>query len=494
MSILDVAIIGAGISGINTAYRVQKARPDSKYTIFESRNEIGGTWSLFKYPGIRSDSDLFTFGFEWNHWPSDEVIADGPAILEYLDKSLKQFDGDKHLALKHKLISLNWSSSEQLWTLRFHVTTGNDYEKYEEKVVKSRWVVLGTGYYDYDEALPAEIAGLDNFKGTVIHPQFWPEDIDLTGKRVAIIGSGATAITILPNIIDKAAHVTLVQRSPSYIGVIPRTDSSAWFFKRLLPFSWATKILRVKFLVLSFLFVNFCLAFPNVARKLIARGVKKELPSNIPIDPHFTPRYLPWHQRFCLSPDGDLYEALRSGKAHVVTGTIENVTENSIHISDQPESTIDADVIITATGLKIKVGGGAQLSFDDVPFKPAEKMLWKGCMLRDTPNLVCVIGYVNASWTLGADVAAKTLTRMIELLRKTGSSSVTPIMPDGVRRRPAMMMSSTYLLKGKGEMPRSGSKYPWLGRRNYFVDMWDAMFGDVTKDMVSRSSLPVGDV
>jgi len=484
MSILDVAIIGAGISGINTAYRVQQANPNVNYKIFESRGEIGGTWSFFKYPGLRSDSDLFSFGFEWNPWYAEEVIADAPAILTYLHQSIKSFDGDKHLELKHKLQSLDWSSSEQLWTLHFNVGSGSDEEKYEEKQVKARWVVLGTGYYDYKKALPVEIPGIDNFKGTIIHPQFWPEDIDLTNKRVAIVGSGATAITILPNIAEKAKSVTLVQRSPSYIGAIPRQDKSVDLLKRWLPISLATKLLRVKYLLLSFLFFNFCQRLPNYSRKLLLSGAKKELPSNIPVDPHFSPKYKPWDQRFCMCPDGDFYAALRTDKANIVTGHIETITEDSIIIKDQPESRIEADVIVTATGLKILVGGGAKIHRDGVEYKAAEKMLWKGCMLQDTPNVIVVIGYTNASWTLGADVAAKTLTRMLKALEKNGGKSATPTLPDGVQAQPFMQMASTYLLKGRGQMPSGGDRYPWLPRRNYFSDLWDAKYGDITKDVV----------
>ena len=486
MSVLDVAIIGAGISGINTAYRVQEAQPDINYRIFESRGEIGGTWSFFKYPGLRSDSDLFSFGFEWNPWFADEVIADAPAIMQYLHKSIKSFNGDKHLKLKHKLISLDWSSDEQLWTLRFHVGDG---EKHEDREFKSRWVVLGTGYYDYKKALPVEIPGIDNFKGTIIHPQFWPEDIDLTGKRVAIVGSGATAITILPNIAEKAKSVTLVQRSPSYIGAIPRQDKSVDLLKRWLPLSWATKLLRVKYLLLSFLFFNFCQQLPNFSRKLLLSGAKKSLPPSIPVDPHFSPKYKPWDQRFCMCPDGDFYAALRSDKANIVTGHIETITEDTIVIKDQPESKIEADVIVTATGLKILVGGGATMHRDGIEYKPADKMLWKGCMLQDTPNAIVVIGYTNASWTLGADVAAKTLTRMISMLKKNGRTSATPTLPAGVQAQPFMQMSSTYLLKGRGQMPTGGNQYPWLPRRNYFSDLFDAKYGDVSKDIVSSKCI-----
>jgi cation diffusion facilitator CzcD-associated flavoprotein CzcO len=474
MSVIDVAIIGAGISGINAAYRVQSTHPNASYTIFEGRDQIGGTWSLFKYPGLRSDSDLFSFGFEWNPWESDEVIAQADSILAYLKSSLASFGGDKHLKTNHKLVSLDWSTSDQLWTLEF-----------EHTKVRAKWVVLGTGYYDYDEALKAEIPGLDKFKGKIVHPQFWPEDLDLNGKKVAIIGSGATAITILPSIIDQVEKVTLVQRSPSYIGTLPRKDSSAHFLKSVLPLRWATKLLRIKYLVLSFLFFEFCTRFPNAAKKAILKDTKKALPSSIPIDPHFQPSYNPWEQRFCLCPDGDFYAALNTGKGAVVTGHIGDMTENTIMIKDQPESTIEADIIVTATGLKVRMGGGARLYVDGTEIPVADKMVWRQCMLQDVPNLVMMVGYTNASWTLGTDTAAKTLTRMMSRLEENGQTSATAVAPAGLESSRFMKMTSTYLLKASGQMPNAGNAYPWLPRRNYFIDFWQASTGSLSKDMVS---------
>jgi len=482
-TVLDAAIIGAGISGINTAYRLQEAVPNAKYTLFEGRSEIGGTWSFFKYPGLRSDSDLFSFGFEWNPWHSDKVIADAESILTYLNSSMRSFGADKHLALRHKLVSLDWSSQEQYWTLRFDV--GDE----KEKLVKARWVVLGTGYYDYKAPLAAKIPGLDNFEGKVVHPQFWPENLDVSGKKVVIIGSGATAITILPNISERAQHVTIIQRSPSYISSLPAVDHSAIFLKRWLPLSWATRVLRLKYLVLSYLFFTYCQTFPKSARGLLAKATKAQLPSNIGLEPHFVPRYGPWDQRLCMCPDGDFFAALRSGKASIVTGHIENIAGHSIAIKDQPESRLEADILVTATGLQILVGGGVKFTIDGTPVKVNEKMLWKGCMMQDVPNILAVIGYTNASWTLGADVAAKTFTRLVQQLRQEGATSVTPVVKGhNVKKTSFMKMESTYLLKGRGNMPSAGDVYPWLPRGNYFSDMWDATYGSISTDVVSGSS------
>jgi len=477
--IIDLAVIGSGISGINAAYRAQAAFPGINYEVFESRKEIGGTWSYFKYPGLRSDSDLFSFGFEWRPWGSDKVIAEAPDILEYLDASMKSFGMDKRLRFDHKLTLMDWSSSEKCWNLHFTVAG----EK--EKVVKSRWIVLGTGYYDYEKALPAVIPGLDSFKGKVVHPQFWPEDLDLTGKKVAIIGSGATAITILPVIADKVEKVTIVQRSPSYIASLPKQDRNAMFLKRWLPLAWATRLLRIKYLLLSYFFFNFCQRFPKRARAALYKETKKQLPDNVPHDPHFTPRYGPWDQRLCMCPDGDFYEALRSGKANIMTGQIETVTETGLKMKDQPENTLDADVIVTATGLKILVGGGATAAIDGKPVSIPSKMLWKGCMLQDLPNSIAVIGYTNSSWTLGADVAMKTMTRLMAHQKKNGYTTATPTLPEGrdIQAEPFMKMQSTYLTKGKGSMPKAGDKYPWLPRGSYFSDMWDATNGKITQDI-----------
>jgi cation diffusion facilitator CzcD-associated flavoprotein CzcO len=517
--ILDVAIIGAGISGINTAYRVSQASPSYRYTIFEGRSQIGGTWSFFKYPGLRSDSDLFSFGFEWNPWESDKVIAGAPQIMEYLHRSIRSFGGSERLRMGHKLVGLDWSTKDQLWTLKFRVRRGvgqegekdgdNEDDKddsYREIKQLARWVVLGTGYYDYEKALPAIIPGLDSFSGQIIHPQFWPtsssgEELDLAGKRVAIIGSGATAITILPVIAQKTSSVTLVQRSPTFLASVPSRDTSADLLKRYLPTSWANRLLRIKYLLVSYLFFTFCQTFPKAARKLLYKGARKQLPLDIGVEPHFAPRYDPWDQRLCACPDGDFFTALREGKASIVTGHIERVTGSSILMQDQStespkpnsnsnsNSLSDLDVIITATGLKILIGGGAPVSIDGTRVDLPSKTLWKGCMISDVPNLVAVIGYTNASWTLGADVAAKTLTRLMSKLDEQGQRSATPVVPDDngviMNRVSFMKMQSTYLTKGRGDMPSAGDKYPWLPRGNYFSDMWDATYGNVTQDIVS---------
>lgn len=495
---VDIAIIGAGISGINTAYRIQSHSPSTNYQIFESRSEIGGTWSLFKYPGLRSDSDLFSFGFEWNPWKSDKVIAQAADIMDYLKSSLRSFGGDEKVDYGMKLDSLDWSTEDQLWTLHFtrsSAGSSSDPEKTSmssstERVIKrARWVVLGTGYYDYEKALPADIPGLSSFAGPVVHPQFWPDDLDLKDKRVAIIGSGATAITILPSIADQTRKVTIIQRSPTYIAKVPSVDPSADTLKRYLPRSWAHRLLRLKYLWTSYLFFTFCQTFPNAARRMLAKATLAQLPPTVPLDPHFTPAYGPWDQRLCASPDGDFYACLREGKANIVTGHIERVTPDSIVIKDQPESTVEADIIVTATGLKILVGGGAKISVDGEPVDITDKMMWRQCMIQDVPNLMTIIGYTNASWTLGADVALVTLTRVMDQLLKSRRLSATPCVPRGkeVNRVPFMKMRSTYLLRGNGQMPHAGDRGPWVRRGSYFSDLYGARYGDVVEDLVSRS-------
>jgi len=475
--ILDVAIIGSGISGINTAYRVQEAFPDCRYTVFEGRSDIGGTWSFFKYPGLRSDSDLFSFGFAWNTWSSEKVIADAASIMSYMRSSIKIGGIDKHIKYEHKLTSLNWNSQDNLWELELKV------KDKETKVVRASWVVLGTGYYDYEKALPTTIPGLDNFKGKVVHPQFWPEDLDITGKKVAIVGSGATAITILPNIVEKASKVTIVQRSPSYISALPGKDPQIDFVRRYLPLSFANWLMRVKYLCLSYLFFNFCQSFPRRARKLMYKRTEAQLPDNIKLNPHFTPSYSPWDQRVCLCPDGDFFEALRSGKGNIATGHIETVKDNSIVLKDGAGE-VEADIIVTATGLKILIGGGAEVSIDGKKIAVNEKMMWKSAMLQDLPNLIAVIGYTNASWTLGADVAAKTMTRIMKYQKQNNFAAAAPTAESDVTHQSFMKMSSTYLLKAKGSMPDAGSRYPWLPRSSYFYDMWDAKYGTIEQELL----------
>ncbi|TVY82779.1 FAD-containing monooxygenase EthA [Lachnellula suecica] len=393
----DVVIVGAGVSGINAAQRVQTQLPGLSYTILEARGAIGGTWNLFQYPGIRSDSDLFTFGFPWRPWESSKAIADGASIQEYMAKSAAEYYIDKHIQFHHKLVSAAWSSESQTWLLGLEVVG-------EKQVMTAGFIIYGSGYYDYDAPLETIIPGIENFKGTKIHPQFWPENLDYTGKKIVIIGSGATAITLLPVLAEKAASVTMLQRSPTYVMAQPSVNTGSWI-RKILPRWIANRFIRFKYMFDLLFFFYFCRAFPKVATRIIKEATEKLLPTNIAQDPNFKPKYNPWEQRLCVCPDGDFFAALRQGNAHVVTDSIQTVTETGI-LTTQGLN-LDSDIIITATGLKMKFAGGTHVTVDGQPIIFSQKFMWKGALIQDVPNTACLLGYTNNSWTLGAEATSQ---------------------------------------------------------------------------------------
>jgi len=367
----DVIIIGAGISGIDVAYRLQTQVPEYTYTILEARDALGGTWDLFRYPGIRSDSDLHTFGFPWRPWPERNSIASGSAIIKYVKESAAQYGIDNHVQFHKKLTAANWSSDQQLWQL----TVDADGEK---EIYHSKFLIMGSGYYDYHNARSTVIPGLENFKGTVVHPQFWPEDLDFTDKKMVIIGSGATAVTLLPSLAKKASLVTMLQRSPSYIASRPTSDVIESFFRNWLPKRVASFLNRWKNIFQGILIFQWCTIYPKSARAVIKKATIKELPPTIPHNPHFEPTYDPWRQRFCVCPNGDFFAALRSGKGNVVTDTIKTMTSDRIVLSSGEE--LEADIIVTATGLKVLIAGGALLSVNNEVVRPCNKYIWNGTM------------------------------------------------------------------------------------------------------------------
>ncbi|PHH82075.1 hypothetical protein CDD82_7070 [Ophiocordyceps australis] len=470
----DVVIVGAGISGINAGYRIQTQAPEAtRYAIFEGRDSVGGTWDLFRYPGIRSDSDIFTFGFEWNPWSREGTMARGPDIRDYMRKSAKAAGIDKHIRLRHKVVSANWISADKCWELAVCVD-GDE----KPRTYRTRFLLLGTGYYDYDKPLKSEIPGIDSFKGTVIHPQFWPEDYDARGKDIVVIGSGATAVTIVPSVAQEVQHVTMLQRSPTYVFPLPQHPKFASFFFATLPVALATRFTRVLWMLQSYLFVVFCRTFPGLAKRLIRNTNKSLLPPEIPWDPHFKPRYNPWEQRFCASPDGDFFAALRSGKASVVTDTIDTVTPDSIKLTSG--SVLHPDTIVTATGLQLRFGGNIQFSMDSEPVDTADRFAWKALMLEGLPNVFFSIGYEDASWTLGADCAAQLMTRLLCEAKKNKATVIMPHLdkPEEMEVKPMLSLSSTYLKNVKGQLPKGGTGV-WRPRSNYMADLYAAKWGDM---------------
>ncbi|PGH00591.1 hypothetical protein GX51_05690 [Blastomyces parvus] len=469
-STFDVLIIGAGISGINTAYRVQSGLPGCKYAILESRNAIGGTWDLFRYPGIRSDSDLFTFGFAWNPWKQTNPIVEGPALKAYMRETVRKFGIDEHIQFHKRVLAADWSSTANRWTLQ--VDCQGSIETYT-----ARFVVFGTGYYNYNEPLDVNIPGMSSFKGQTVHPQFWPENLDYTGKKVVIIGSGATAITLLPNIAKRAAHTTMLQRSPTYILALPNRGS---FLSYLLPGPLYRRLQRVMWILSSSLFYSFCQTMPWLARRILKLSVSARLPKHIPHDPHFRPNYNPWDQRLCVSPDGDFFKALRTGRTDVKTDTIKQVTPTGIQLNSGEH--LDADIIVTATGLKLLIAGGISVTIDGKqPIQIPDKYMWNGVMVQDVPNASFILGYAHASWTLGADATAHFIVRLLKHMEQRGLVAAVPRLDakeaSTLETRRLLSLSSTYVTRAENALPKAATRKPWLSRGGYFGDIWFAKYG-----------------
>lgn len=479
----DVVIVGAGISGINAAYRILTRQPSKTYTIIEARDGMGGTWDLFKYPGIRSDSDLHTFGYKWRPWDSDRTILDAGSILAYLKECAAQFQIDAKIQYRHRLVEADWSSKSQVWSLVISCTDNEGtLSSRRARILQCRWLIFASGYYDYETPLPAVIPGIENFKGKVVHPQFWPEDLDYKDKDVVIIGSGATAVTLLPSIAKEASHVTMLQRTPTYITSQPEYDTFAKISRRVLPKPLALKLIRWKWVMIPHMFFRFCRAFPTAGRKLIQWDARKQLPEDVPIDPHFNPPYNPWEQRLCLCPSGDFYVAIKSKKASVVTGRISQITETKIHIEDT-DQVLQPDIIVTATGLKMQVVGGANLRIDGQPFHINTKCLWRGALIQDLPNAAAIIGYTNASWTLGADASMTVVTRVMSHMEKKNKSVVIPTVKGPLEQSRLLNLNSTYINTAEDLLPKAGNRGPWKPRDEYPKDVWKVKYAGVTEEL-----------
>ncbi|KAI1141395.1 FAD/NAD(P)-binding domain-containing protein [Hypoxylon sp. FL0543] len=461
---LDLIIVGAGVSGINCAYRMQTGFPHAKFAIFEARENIGGTWDLFRYPGVRSDSDLHTYGFSWHPWSHPYPIVEGALILQYLKQCILQHGIDRYIRFKHRVLSMKWSSKEQQWT----VLVDNDGLL---KEYKAPFVILGTGFYDYENPRHATIPGIENFKGKVIHPQFWPEDFDYSGQRMAIIGSGATAVTLLPSLAKAAGRVTMVQRSPTYTLSIKNRDSGP---------PWMRKYLRLWYAFLFYFTVLYCHFCPSHARNLIRKSAIRQLPKSVDVDKHFTPRYKPWDQRLCFAPDGDFYEAFHDPKTRVVTGRIKQVTEHAIEMEDG--EVIDADVIVTATGLRMVLGGKIDITVDGEKVEWGDRVVWNRSMLQDVPNMFFVVGYTNFTWTIGADRTALILIRLLKFMGSCGAKVATPRVPKdaNLSYHTYWPLTSTYSREAEGLLPKYGNFGPWKPRHNPAVDYVNARWCDIT--------------
>ncbi|CDS82149.1 probable monooxygenase [Sporisorium scitamineum] len=466
----DVIVVGAGISGINAAYRLKDELPHKKYLIFEGRDNLGGTWDLFRYPGIRSDSDLHTFGYSFKEWTGAD-IAEGKEILAYLKKVAEENGISERIHFKSKVVAADWSTEERVW----FVTVDQDGER---KTYRTRFLYNCTGYYDYEAPLKTEIPGIQNFRGKVVHPQFWDlTQDDYRGKRVAVIGSGATAITLIPSMAKLTKDITLVQRSPTYIVSLDKYDPIAKLIRAVLPHKVAAFVIRQKNIARIYASYHFFRAFPGVAKRILGRLTSSQLPKDIPLDPHFKPNYNPWDQRLCISPDGDFYQTLRERNAHIATGHIDQVTNNEIILKNGER--IPCDIIVTATGLKLAFGGHMEITLDKKPCPANERFVWKGCMLEDHPNYAVSIGYTNASWTLGSDCTAQYVVRLIKHMDKYHKSMAVPKPSnrDQLEVGSLLDLNSTYVKKAEKDLPKAATTGPWKSRKNYWYDLVQAKYG-----------------
>jgi cation diffusion facilitator CzcD-associated flavoprotein CzcO len=462
MEHLDVLIVGAGISGIGAGHHVQTDCPWASYAIFEARGSIGGTWDLFKYPGLRSDSDMFTLGYSFRPWDGEKTIADGDAILQYIQDTAAEEGIDQKIRFHHRIVRADWSTDEALW----HVTAERS-DTGETVELTAGFVFSCSGYYRYDHGYLPDFEGMDRFSGTIVHPQAWPEDLDYAGKRVVVIGSGATAVTLVPAMAKDAAHVTMLQRSPTYIASMPARNPVAELLRKL-PARLAEPAIRWTLATGTQASYFLSQRFPGPAKKLMTKGVQRQLPEGYDMR-HFTPSYGVWDQRLCAVPDGDLFKAIRSGAASVVTDRIETFTECGLKLEFGEE--LEADVIVTATGLELLFLGGIELQVDGEKVDVAERLAYKGMMLEGVPNMALAIGYTNASWTLKVDLTAGYVTRMLNHMRATGRRQCTPRNDDpSITRQPLLGLQSGYVQRSEDRFPKQGSKHPWQVHQSYFRD------------------------
>lgn len=451
----DVLIVGAGLAGIGTACRIAQACPDKRMALLERREAIGGTWDLFRYPGIRSDTDMYSYGYQFRPWQSPKILGDGPTIRNYIAEAAREYGVDKKIHYGLKIISADWSSAAQRWTLHaLHEASS------ESRSYTCRFLVACTGYYNPDAGFLPGFPGEERYKGQRIHPQHWPEQLDYAGKRVVVIGSGATAITLIPAMADATAHITMLQRSPTYIVSLPGFDQLSAVLSRFLPASWVYRFTRKRFIWLQRGFYLACKRWPQMMRKLVLSQVRKQVGESVDMK-HFTPRYMPWDQRVCVVPDADLFEQLKSGKASVVTDEIETFTETGIRLKSGQE--LAADIIITATGLNLQMLGGIQLSVDGEPRDLSKLMTYKGVLIQDIPNLAWVFGGGNAPWTLKVELAATYLCRLFKHMDAAGQAVVAAHDAEQCQTESSILglLQSGYVKRGSTDLPRQGSRYPW---------------------------------
>ena len=473
----DVVIIGAGISGIGAAYRIAERDSSTSYVILERRDRVGGTWDLFRYPGVRSDSSIFSLSWPWEPWTGEEYVADGDRIRDYVEHAARKHGILPHIRFRTTVVSADWDSATDTWTV--DVTENGEARRY-----RSRFVFFGSGYYDYDAGHTPDFPGLDSFTGTVVHAQHWPDDLDYTGKRIVVIGSGATAVSLVPALARTASHVTMLQRSPGYLFSMPRVNRWMQPIRKVLPNRISYNVIRKISLAIEKSIWVLARKAPAAMKSLVRRQNIKQLPAGYPVELDFKPRYNPWDQRMCLVADGDVFEEISKGRLGVVTDHIDHFDATGITL--QSGRHLDADIVVQATGLNLLALGGVRISLDGNEIKPQDRFSYKAHMLSDVPNLIWCIGYTNASWTLRADMTARATAALIEYMRTNGYTHAFPHPPAGpMAEKPTWDLQAGYVLRNQHALPRSGTRRPWVVRQDYLADVLDYRFLDrIDEDMV----------
>ncbi len=470
-------VVGAGLSGIGAACHLRRECPDKTVIILEARDRMGGTWDLFRYPGVRSDSDMYTLGYAFRPWQSTRAIADGPSILTYVTDTAREYGVDREIRFGHRVVRADWSSQTARWTVTADRGDG------DTVTLTCSFLFACSGYYRYDEGYRPTFAGESDFTGTIVHPQQWPADLDVSGRRVVVIGSGATAVTLVPALAAQGAQVIMLQRSPTYIATVPSIDKTAVRLLRRWPVRLTYQLVRWKYVLTSIVTFRLSRRRPEKMKALLRRGASAQLPAGFDADTHLTPTYEPWDQRLCAAPDGDLFRAIRSGSADIVTGGIDRFTPHGIRLSSGQQ--LDADVIITATGLNLLAFGGMQLAVDGRAVDPAETVAYKGMMMSGVPNFCLTLGYTNASWTLKSDLVARYVCRLLRYLDRHRFSSATPIDPGFAAEEltPLIDLQAGYVRRDGQRLPRQGPAAPWRLRQNYLRDLWALRWGPLTDGM-----------
>jgi monooxygenase len=471
---VDILIVGAGLSGVSAAYHLQTRCPTKSFTILEGRSAIGGTWDLFRYPGVRSDSDMHTLGYPFRPWREPKAIVDGPSILEYIRETAREYGIDRKIQFGHRVRRATWSSADATWAVEAEREPDGQIVRFT-----CDFLYMCTGYYDYASGYTPEWPGVERFAGRIVHPQKWPDDLDYAGKRVVVIGSGATAVTLVPALAQQAAHVTMLQRSPTYVVAMPSEDAVAIWLRRHLPARLADTMARWKSILFGIYFYGLARRRPAYTKQAMLQLVQKQLGPDYDVETHFTPRYNPWDQRLCLVPDADLFAAIRSGKVSVVTDHIASFSDTGVQLRSGQE--LSADIIVTATGLNLKLMNGVQLVVDGAAVDLSRTLSYKGMMYSDIPNLASAMGYINASWTLKCELTAGYVCRLLNYMDRHGYAQCTPRRRDApVAERPVLDLTSGYIQRALATLPRQGTRKPWRTYQNYARDLLSVRFSRVS--------------